>query len=49
MMGKLFNYGDILLKVYAFGKQEDIILTGVSAPEEYKNTLEKYIQKEEVV
>ena len=42
-IGKLCNYGDILLKTSASGGyQDDIILSGIANPQKYREILKKY-------
>lgn len=42
-IGKLCNYGDILLKTSASGGyQDDIILSNIADPQKYKEVLKKY-------
>lgn len=42
-IGKLCNYGDILLKTSASGGyQDDIVLSGIANPQRYKEVLKRY-------
>ena len=41
-IGKIFNYGDLVLKISASGGyQDDIVLTGIENPKKYQSFLEE--------
>ena len=43
ILGKIFNYGDIILKTSASGGyQGDVVMIGISDPKRYKEIITKY-------